>query len=323
MFKQIAIDPDGIAKSWQRFIYFYDQIGTSQGRLIFRFPKKWEKRVIKSDCFNALKDLEKTRIVELLRRDNFEKQKSIELKTELNHPNDTWLENALMLHEDHGDIDLIITERESKKHSIVMSFDAVEAETIGWKVVKPWRVKREANKLAGAAEQLLLNCKQVKFVDQYFHFNKPRYVNTLKSFLKILESNDKIERVEYHLGLKNKDVFSNLLDEFKKTEFSSRNNYLTNNEDSALFDKLIFHFWHNDRDTIVPGKKLMHARYVLTDIGGLSYDHGLDEDEEFNTDTDIHLIDNDQRVEFWEEYQEDNTNSSLQYLGSYVISENV
>ncbi|MDC0309301.1 hypothetical protein OAL72_00975 [bacterium] len=320
MYKQVAIDPDGIAKSWERFKYYFDQLGTDHGRLLFKFPSKWPSKVLRSKFFNALSPINQTRVSEKLRSDYFNKQKLSCTQKELNPTADTWIENTLMIHREHGVLDLIVTEEETNEHAIIISFDDVDSETMGWRVDRPWRVRRGANELAASAEQLLLKSRRTKFVDQHFHFDKPRYVNTLKSFIKILEGNPCIESVEYHLGL-NSAYFDNSLDNFKTLEFNLRDDYMPKAEESILFNKLKFIFWHNDRETLHPGKRLLHARYLLTDVGGLNYEHGLDEDTQIDSYTDVTLVDNQMISQDWDKYQE--SNSTFQYLGSYSISENI
>ena len=79
-----------------------------------------------------------------------------------------------------------------------------------------------------------------------------------------------------------------------------------------MSDMIKFVFWDNDDETL-------HPRYVLTDVGGLSYDHGLDEDLAHESTTDVHLHNHDERTNAWSQYDD----SPVRYLGSYSISENI
>lgn len=48
-----------------------------------------------------------------------------------------------------------------------------------------------------------------------------------------------------------------------------------------------------------------HARYILTERGGIRYDYGLDEGEEGDQATDVSLISEETRGKRWMDYQTD------------------
>jgi hypothetical protein len=43
---EYAVEPKVIGSSWQRFLYLIEKFGFDRGRLISRFPGKWEREVI-------------------------------------------------------------------------------------------------------------------------------------------------------------------------------------------------------------------------------------------------------------------------------------
>jgi hypothetical protein len=47
MLREFALDPD-LLSNWQDFRFFASQFGTSQGRLISRFPKHWKRLVVEA-----------------------------------------------------------------------------------------------------------------------------------------------------------------------------------------------------------------------------------------------------------------------------------
>ena len=65
MLHEFAIEPT-VIRSWDRLQFYMSNFGVEHGRLIARYPKKWERLV--NEGLSHCKDVEKKRIVEALAR---------------------------------------------------------------------------------------------------------------------------------------------------------------------------------------------------------------------------------------------------------------
>ncbi len=89
IFREYALDPTAL-DSWDVFKDITNRFGFEHGRLISRFPEKWEKEVLKA-C-GDLGDVEKKKIALRLRQ--FGRQKLVDFDRAYN-TKVTWLNNAL------------------------------------------------------------------------------------------------------------------------------------------------------------------------------------------------------------------------------------
>ena len=133
---------------------------------------------------------------------------------------------------------------------------------------------------------MLQLCSEVLFVDPHFNPSELRYRNTLQQFVKSTNKNPKISRIEYYLGG----------EKIEKSHFESE----CKNKLPRLLPKgleLTFIRWRQ----LEEGEKL-HPRYILTDIGGIRIEVGLDEGEVGET-TDISLLSESLYSQRWENFQ--------------------
>jgi hypothetical protein len=68
MFFEYAVEPKAIGCSWNDFRYLIEKFGFDRGRLISRFPKKWEREVIESAQQSGMKDVRLKTLVEKLQK---------------------------------------------------------------------------------------------------------------------------------------------------------------------------------------------------------------------------------------------------------------
>ena len=65
MIYEYAVEPS-LLNSWNDFRYFSEHFGVARGRLISRYPKRWERMV--HDSLSSCHPIEKAKIVERLSR---------------------------------------------------------------------------------------------------------------------------------------------------------------------------------------------------------------------------------------------------------------
>jgi len=139
-------------------------------------------------------------------------------------------------------------------------------------------VNRRAPEMAAALRSMLYCCRWVQFIDPYFSKAKQNHKQSLSAYLNVIGSErpvGPIERVEVHCRA---DGASS---DFLKSFY----------QEIVPCDMTVTIFqWHEK-----PYGQAMHNRYILTDLAGVSFNHGLDIGGAGETD-DINLLDRSQYV---------------------------
>lgn len=94
MLWEYAVEPEAIGSDWTTFKDLIDRFGPDKGRLISRFPSKWEKKVVEAAKNAGVPDVRMLSIVERLRA---EKHKVAGFGRDYDHALD-WIDNALREH---------------------------------------------------------------------------------------------------------------------------------------------------------------------------------------------------------------------------------
>lgn len=279
MIHEFALEPEAVS-NWRDFRYFIERFGAEHGRLIAQFPKKWKRYVIEA-CTET--GLNRTRIVERL--------KTVDSKLVRSgrpyDPEQPWLDNALAQH-DEDPFAGIIARANPTGHADVMEADAVDATEPRWTVPRERTVARQASDLAETIAPLIRVSKRILLVDPYFTPTVQRYKHSLRAILQ--------QGLNGHLGVEQLEVHSRSVG---NTTAAWRNDCELSL--CALLPPGIELALVRWEDT--PGGEVMHARYVLTEIGGLRIDHGLDEGAPGQT-TDVALLATEFAQERWTEYEQ-------------------
>lgn len=281
MLHEYALDP-GVLYNFDKVRYFLEKFGVHRGRLISRFPRKW-KRMVYEACATC-GDVEKKRIEESLISAALKL-----IKTSRSYDDSlAWLINA---EKQHGTkpFHAIISNENPRDIPEVLIADAVSEETTPLLIVKREAcVPRSAEVLAKLVQPLLQISSEVLFVDPHFDPTKKRFCKTLSHFLMALDGNEKVSRIEYHLG-------DDLEATYFKTECMKYIPRILPKNRAITFVR-----WKQHENN--PGDQL-HPRYILTNLGGIRIDVGLDEGEEGET-TDISLLDWPLYQQRWKDYGE-------------------
>ncbi len=278
MIYEFAVDPEAIA-SWQNFRYVVENFGVSQGRLISRFPSKW-KRMVYEAC-EECPPVEKARIVERLNgiEDKlFSSGRSYD-------GNQNWVPNAVASHRQKP-FRSIITTAEQAGPTGHLDVDSLSGEDERWSVPRGTAVPRTAADMAAAAENLLRSSAEIVFVDPHFG-SAARFGMPLAAMIQCACDGGRVpRRFEYHLAAK---AISG--QEFSR-QLERQRSYLP--IPSGV--KLVFVRWNQ-----VDQGDALHARYVLTEKGGLRFEHGLDEGSPGET-TDVECLASSNHAERWVQY---------------------
>lgn len=281
MFHEYALDPSAL-RSWADFRYLIDQFGMSQGRLISKFPSKWKKAVY--EACSGIAPVERSRIEEGLRRID---QKLYASGRDYDADLD-WIQNAVLSHTDRP-FRAIITLPDKAATSDCLDHSSLSDETERWQPGIP-PVRRSSVDMAAAAEKLLKSSAQIVFVDQYYSC-MARHSRPLSAFLRYAARGASAKRLEYHLGCGSSP-------EWFEAGIRNQVRFL----DLADEAELVFYRWKEK-----PGGEEFHGRYILTELGGIRFDVGLDDSEDTPgiQTTDVAALDHATYLMRWSQHRPD------------------
>ena len=302
MIYEFALDPELVSR-WhdkREYAFFRDRFGLDAGRLASAYPKKWRRLVKRAfyDLFpnnpNAemrLEALLDTLCANMVKRDNTFSDKP------------TWLERAEHEHNERPFRGILSLEN-PRTHPAVMTVDGLLDDLHpNWHVPPDPTPPRRADEFAQTVAPLLRCCRHAIFIDPYFRPSRSRFRDSVEAMLDILWNqalSSEARIAEIHLDIKNI-----LGEDLTQDEISrSRSHFL--NEFQQHFARTIpagrtlrIAFWRTKE-----GQERLHNRYVLTDIGGVSFSGGLDISQpgRDNESDDLHRLSSTQHIRRWGQY---------------------
>ena len=257
MIYEYALEPEMVA-TWgdkKNYRFFSRAFGIKEGRFVSYIPKKWFKKVW--DSCNDLSDMNKERLTELLVG-----LKKAVIKREGYHWDETqesWLCNALTEYERYPFFRIMARGNPENRPEILIEDDTYDASCSGWDIPHGITVNRNASEMASAIKTMLSCCRWIKFIDPHISPDKQRYKKSLEAFLKIVGNKrpvGSVEAIEIHIS-RHEATTEFLREKFEKV--------IPSGLQATLFQ------WQEKLN----GPRL-HNRYILTDLGGVEFQHGLD-----------------------------------------------
>ena len=288
MIHAYALEPAVVA-SWGRrewFRFVHDKFGLGTARALLELPSfsKWKRAVYDAATKDQLSQEDMKRVEELFRlfADHRCRRTDAVYDGLL-----TWLENAEREY-DRKPFAAIVATTNPRAHVAVIVGDTLGPTNVRWARPSGVTVARKPEALATALSAMLTNCRVLHLVDPHFGPENSRHRRVLEAFMSVLASNGVVpEVVRVHTLAKS------TLDFF---EASAR-------EMAARLPSSIaveFARWEQ-RD----GGDLIHNRYVLTDLGGVSLGVGIDAGRMGETD-DLQLLAPATYVLRWAQYVQNN-----------------
>ena len=164
MHHEYAVEPTAIGASWETFLYVFEKFGFQRGRLISRFPKKWESLVIDAARNADIGDLARKRIVEKLTQGK--RTTLIRRGRDYNPTLGNWADNALASHATEP-FRAIIAHEERPDEAVVSLAELDETHHL-MEAPTSRDVPRTAVELSGACRYLLHAAREINLVDPYF-----------------------------------------------------------------------------------------------------------------------------------------------------------
>lgn len=257
MLREYAVEPHAIGSDWNTFRYLIEKFGFDRGRLISRFPKRWLRDVYSASA--GFTDLQRKYLEEMLAQ--AKKYKVVPSGRPYDPSLGGWLDNALAQH-GVAPFHAIISEVNATGQEVVLK--AADVDDLTPLMISPhtWEVARVGTVLADAISPMLRAARTLLFVDPYFDIREARYQETLQACLEIVQSNNAGgTRCEIHYR----------------------------DHDTRPPPEIVERQAHRWLDGIIPdgmsialfawqekaGGEDFHARYLLSDVGGIGVDAGF------------------------------------------------
>lgn len=257
MLFEYAVEPQAIGSSWQNFRFLIEKFGFDRGRLISQFPKAWFKEVYAASA--AMKPVERARLEIVLGQ--AKQSKVIRSGRPYDPSLGNWLANAIAQHavapfhaiiseNNPGDLaDVVLVDEADEAHPLMISGHT-------------WDVERTGTHLAQAMGPLLRSARTVLLVDRYFDIRDPKYTETLKACLdEIAGAGGNGMRCEVHFCDHDSRPPAAVIEQNARVWLRG---LIPSGVSVALFA------WKEKR-----GGSDFHARYLLTELGGVSVDAGF------------------------------------------------
>lgn len=270
MVYEYALEPE-LVTTWgtqSNYRLYIRAFGLGQGRLISRYPIDWFEIVKNLILYGNRKGREKKRLELLL--EQFSRNKVVK-RTNYCWDNEkkSWIENAIQEHLRYPFFAIMARNNPDLRPEILTEADLAGDNINKWDVPHGRIVPRKALDMTAAIETMLICCRWVKFIDPFIVTNKPNHKLSLKAFLEVLRNDRPVgppKAIEIHTAhLKEKARPTTIL----KKEFA---NIIPSFLSVTLF-----------RWKVRQGGDDLHDRFILTDLGGVSFGHGLDAGSEGKT----------------------------------------
>jgi hypothetical protein len=283
MIHAYAIEPLVVVAWSERRAYrfVWDKFGIGTPRVLLDLPVAWEADVMTAAAGERLSELRMKRLDELLL--TLRKGK-VHRPRQAYKDAASWLENAEVEYR-RLPFAAIIAMANPRRHSaVIVETDLGDPKDPRWAVPTAATPPRTAPALAGAVTAMLANCAELHIVDPHFGPETRRHVAVLKALLRVAASSSGAAfKVTVHCS--DKSTLS-----FFETSAASMSRWLPHGVTVS------FKRWEQR-----PGGEKFHNRYLLTDIGGVTFGVGLDEGKVTQTE-DINLMNAAQYALRWSQF---------------------
>ena len=276
MVHEYAIEPDALI-TWEALRFFEGKLGCGHGRLVAKYPSKWLHLVWERCAETSTRK-------RLMFQETLARIGDRVIKTGRKYDDqDDWLTNARRVHLAQPFHAIIAIKPGDEPH--ILCAEEITEETPRWAVLAGGTIPRTSEGLAELSRPLLEISTNVRFVDQYFSC-AARHGRPLVAMLEHAFSGRAPSSVEYHLN-------ANGTGDWFRGELEGIRRRL----DLAGDASISFVRWRR-----VEGGENMHARYILTNRGGIRIDYGLDTGEPGET-SDWNLLDEATREQRFKQFE--------------------
>lgn len=270
MLFEYAVEPHAIGSSWANFRYVIEKFGFDKGRLISQFPKHWFREVY--EAAEGLPPVQKMRVVEALNQ--AKKNKVVRCSRPYDPTAGNWIQNALTEHRRSPFRAIVAKENPQGDRAILIADELDENQPL-MNVPHDCAVRRDAPSLAAAMREMLRFGTRIMFIDPFYDPFNARYKTTFRECLSIVKALNAGATCEIHYRY---HVDKPTPDGLEREAVNLFVNVIPEGMKVTIF------CW---RQKI--GGADFHARYLLTDKGGIGVDAGFSAEGSHQT-TDMHLM---------------------------------
>jgi hypothetical protein len=256
MLLEFALEPQAIGSDWRLCKYLIEKFGFDRGRIIAQFPKAWLRSVYEASA--SLGDVDRMRIAEILSR---VKGSLVQSRRPYDPTLGGWIDNAVTQHAIQPFHAIIASSNPGNNADILVASEIDEASP-NFQASHGWVVPRTGAALADAMRPFLSYSRDIWFVDPYFSVLDGSYVETLRECLHVVASTgNAAPNIEIHFREHDKRPPIEMLEARIPRALAG-----------VIPDgmKISLHGWRQ-----LAGGEDLHARYLLTDRGGLSVESGF------------------------------------------------
>ena len=265
--------------TWSHFRELWDDLGVSRGRLVAEYPANWRDQI----CQLALNNPPVKAGSIMARLKPTPGLGAIRKWVPTGRPFDKgkdWLTNAES-HQGASAFDAIVATNNPRNKNRVLIAGEFPKDQAPWKVEGQIEIPRTAEKLLECARFLLQASDELILVDPNFDAIEARFRDPFGELVRVRPAGKSWKRCELHVahpldkGQLDKNVLANRIAHMKQ--------FLPGLIPAGTVAKV--YFWARR-----PGGKRLHPRFILTDIGGIQPDYGLDEGDSLNDTTIVALL---------------------------------
>ena len=275
--------------------FFIDKFGLGTGRIVSRYPGSWKRQVW--DEFEKTfsgspgeKEQARGRIEELIKRFASPMTKRSGAPDDSIH----WLVNAEKEHERKPFHAILAHDNPRQNPSVMLENDILDLiPPSDWEVPKDVPVQRQAGDMADCVAPMLRCATRILFVDPNFDPYQEKYRKPLDEFLRRVDRRRDAITIELHTGNHRGRTQPQEVAQFRR----QCKEFLPHIIPTGL--EVIVHYWKERL-----GGKELHNRFIFTDIGGVSFLHGLDCDLGGGSDDIISRLDVRSYSREWRDYAE-------------------
>ena len=260
MISECAVEPQVMAE-WRYFEGLHAEFGVGNGRLLCEFPRKWKKEVLETarrlEREGRNSPIQTQRIIDQFQHGAF--RRALVSSNRDYHKESSWCDAAQTVSEP---FDLIISSREPSSENELQAGEFIRTDP-PFARPRQKEVRRNAEDLISAGWPCFRKAKEIMVVDPYFRPLEANFGKVLGHFIVRL-ANEKSSPPRFEVHTKLPDPY------YPEIHQKNWQKWADDNLPPGWTLEVI----HWER--VETGGNL-HARYILTNLGGLDYNWGTDE----------------------------------------------
>lgn len=271
MLYEYAVEPKAIGSSWETFRYLIEKFGFDKGRLIAEFPRRaWFSEVYEAS--HEFSPTQRTRLEILLNK--AKDTKVVRTGRPYHRDEGDWLHNALREHR-RLPFAAIIARDNTNAEANVLTTDDMDEQHPLLTVASSRAVSRDPASIASALSGFLEHGSRILFVDPFFNPFNQRYKSSLSECMRIVKNKNPAAECEIHYRYHESNMMP------ADIARSAANAFLGVVPEGMTVKIFCWRQKESGAD--------FHARYLLTDKGGIGVDAGFSAEGNHET-TDMHLL---------------------------------